>query len=453
LQVGYREELLDIVQDNRQYEEARADAEMELACSASVGFGCRKSIEECLERVWRAALIGDIKAQMVVCRLYEAHGKEIPADLDSIEGSRDSGTPAESPEREEERENVEMSDDDSLGRSGRESIEVDGGYSTPQAEDTAMGDGEEDEMESEDSETSDREMFSPGGRPSFLKAYCELSKIMLEQVRIGQTSNAAWYNWHVRTFQNANATRPVNARVIVYGKEFAGLKDRHLLGYLEANWSRYRAGERIIQVCGAEGRNQEHSLLHWVVTCGHNPLFYRLFDLGFDVDAVDSDQLTLLNTACYYGNAEAAKFLITKGANATMADRGGGHPLHWLWMFEEPVAAEICDLLIKTAGADVNSSMDEVLRIEDHCLLITGTPLHAAVAARCPHAIELLIAHGANVNIRPTEDSLTPVELAAQLHCSEIVRLLLDRGARLEGKIPNGWALHQVGALVTPLYR
>lgn len=473
MQVEYRQELFDIVQNKERYEEDRADAEMELACTATVGFGCRKSVEECLERVWKAALLGDVKAQMVVCRLYEAHGKEIPTDYDfdsvmdseassdSLEASHYSDTSAKFPESEEELENLENLEmtkaDECLEMSEREPMEVDGGYLVPYTESTAMGDGpgdmEEDEMESEDSETSDCQMYSPGGRPSYLKEYCRLSKVLLDQVRIGQISNAAWYNLHVQIFQTANATKNVNVQVIVYGKKFAGLKDKLLLGYLKANWSRYRAGERTIQVCGVEGRNQEHTLLHWIVTCGHNWLLYRLFDLGFDVDAVDEEQRTLLNTACYHGNAEAANFLITKGADASIADSGGSHPLHWLWMFKEPVATEICSLLVNTAGADVNSSMDVVIRIDDHYLPISDTPLHAAVAARCPHAIELLIAHGANVNIRPTDDSLTPLELAAQLHCSEIVKLLLDRGATLKSKIPNGWALHRVGALVIPLYR
>lgn len=72
---------------------------------------------------------------------------------------------------------------------------------------------------------------------------------------------------------------------------------------------------------------------------------------------------------------------------------------------------------------------------------------------RSPCVIEQLITHGANVNLRPTENSFTPVELAAQLHCSEIVRLLLDRGARLESATPGGWALNQVGTLVNPFCR
>jgi hypothetical protein len=466
--VGYREELLGIVQDNGRYQEDRADAEMELACSAACGFGCRKSIDDCLDRVWSAAVLGSVKAQMAICRFYEAHGKEIPADLhfsamsspeassESSSSSWGSVTSAKSPEREEEPDNMEiMRDDETFDSSEGDPMEVDGGRSGLSTGDTTRchedSEVDESEMGSEDMEMSGHQILSADPRPSYLKEYCHLSTAMLEAVRTERISNTDWYNWHVRTFEKAHATRRV--RVTIYGQEFSGLKDRQLPAFLTANWSRYQAGERTIQAHGPEGRYREYSLAHWVVACGQNQLLCTLLDLGLDVNAVDSDQLTLLDTACHYGNDKAAILLIDKGASAAITARAGCSPLHFLWMFDETVAAELCRLLIDVAGADVNSSMDEVLRIAHHFLVITGTPLHAAVAARCRHAIDLLIAQGANPNIRPTEDSLTPLELAARLHCSEIVSLLLDRGARLESSTPNGWALSQVGKFEIPLYR
>lgn len=69
-----------------------------------------------------------------------------------------------------------------------------------------------------------------------------------------------------------------------------------------------------------------------------------------------------------------------------------------------------------------------------------GTPLHAAAWAGHPDAIEVLLAHGADVNLADAS-GVTPLMAAATQGHDEVVRLLVRRSASLAATCPCGNAL------------
>jgi ankyrin repeat protein len=98
----------------------------------------------------------------------------------------------------------------------------------------------------------------------------------------------------------------------------------------------------------------------------------------------------------------------------------------------------VIDALI-AAGADANSTTK-----------LGVTPLHAAVRTRCAAAVRALLAHGADSRRRNGKGS-TPPHLAVQTtgrggsgssaareQQREIIRVLLEHGARLDDKDASG---------------
>lgn len=74
----------------------------------------------------------------------------------------------------------------------------------------------------------------------------------------------------------------------------------------------------------------------------------------------------------------------------------------------------------------------------EHRGLNNWTPLHQAIAFRCPAVAALLIERGADVNARTEIDNdETPLMLAAQVGLESVVCLLLSQGAERTAK--NRW--------------
>ncbi|HEY5538496.1 MAG TPA: ankyrin repeat domain-containing protein [Thermoplasmata archaeon] len=108
------------------------------------------------------------------------------------------------------------------------------------------------------------------------------------------------------------------------------------------------------------------------------------------VNAVSEEGFPPLGLAAYLGQAEAVKFLLSKGSDVN---------------FVAPATA--------------------------------FTALTGAVAGNHKIVVELLLAHGANVN-HVYEDGLTPLSEAAANGNAEIVKLLLANGANVHAKTKDG---------------
>ena len=76
------------------------------------------------------------------------------------------------------------------------------------------------------------------------------------------------------------------------------------------------------------------------------------------------------------------------------------------------------------SGADVNGEGEHGMTS------MKGTPLHQAVSQERHEIIELLIAKGANVNVRDMLFTLTPLDWAVKLNKTETIKLLQKHGGK-----------------------
>src|SRR5260370_28083654 len=133
--------------------------------------------------------------------------------------------------------------------------------------------------------------------------------------------------------------------------------------------------------------------------------------------------ITLLALAVSWGRAEAVDLLLEAGADPNLTRPHGVILATW------PTGD--CDLPILTSllrhGADANA-----VGLAEH------TPLVQAVRVRCYGAIGLLLDHGAALETRDP-DGLTVLAFAARMGDDRAVALLLERGAQLDAKNQVGF--------------
>jgi hypothetical protein len=75
-QAKYYTDLLRDVHDETVSRYKKGAKYLELAACASIGFGCKKSIDATLDHLHSANCLSDIVAQLIVPRLFQANGKE-----------------------------------------------------------------------------------------------------------------------------------------------------------------------------------------------------------------------------------------------------------------------------------------------------------------------------------------------------------------------------------------
>jgi ankyrin repeat protein len=172
------------------------------------------------------------------------------------------------------------------------------------------------------------------------------------------------------------------------------------------------------------------------------------------VNIANNNNESPLLLSAKHGQADIARFLISKGADVNKSDKKKWAPLHYAtWSSEE-----IVRLLIEK-GADVNlqNSAGETplfnyiyrgnIAMLDY-LLSNGadiniktnrgeTPLHHAAGKGNKNLVELLLSHGAQVNAL-TNFNFTPLHFAAIFGHEEIVKILIDQGAELNIKSNDG---------------
>lgn len=155
---------------------------------------------------------------------------------------------------------------------------------------------------------------------------------------------------------------------------------------------------------------------------------------------------TALHMAAAAWRRQVAELLIAHGADCRAPNRRGAEPLHYAadtnrW---DPTAqAELIEYLL-SVGADPNAVDSAGV-----------APLHRAVRTRSLAAVRALLDGGANSR-QPNKAGSTPLHLAVQttgrggsgsLQAREqqagIVRLLLERGARVTDRDNQGKAVHQ----------
>jgi hypothetical protein len=143
------------------------------------------------------------------------------------------------------------------------------------------------------------------------------------------------------------------------------------------------------------------------------PVIEKLLDDGADIDM--TLQRTALHAAAEHGNLEIVELLIDRGADVNLRDIHGRVPMFVASVNHRPEIA----MRLAEAGTDPS-------------LLTTGgsTLLMAAVRAEDLELARWALDHDVDVNAaRPKERHATALMMAARLGNSEMVELLLARGA------------------------
>lgn len=150
------------------------------------------------------------------------------------------------------------------------------------------------------------------------------------------------------------------------------------------------------------------------------------------VCAKDENGRTPLHLAAVEGNAEAARFLLSQGAEVEARDRWGLTPL-FVAIYEEPLILDrvpLVQLLIES-GADIQARD-----------AAGDTPLHMAALGETEIAA-LLLEHGADANA-VNDAGETPLHKAVQYPEEAIVSLLLRYGSSQERRNAVGLTPAQI---------
>ena len=136
---------------------------------------------------------------------------------------------------------------------------------------------------------------------------------------------------------------------------------------------------------------------------------------------------TALHYACMGGHVDIVLYLVERMPElVTIANDVGTVPLHWLVMFPDDGIGTITNVLLST---DTRNAFSRGLKIPFHFLWLRGPPIHWAVSCRNQKAVITLLEAGANVD--EEYQGYTALAKAVELHCPEIVHILLEHGARL----------------------
>ena len=183
-------------------------------------------------------------------------------------------------------------------------------------------------------------------------------------------------------------------------------------------------------------------LLHVAASCGFLPLLKWLVGLFPQlINHLNPSGESPLFHACRAGQLEALRFLLKKGADASLENPAGVGPVHWLVNFDDDVVPEILTALKKNGG-NVEACALRPLEYVCHDIEFTsaytevfcrGTPMHWAVCKNRPKLMEDLIAQGALFHpsmfpkgFQTKEKDMPPNYLAAKLHHYECVEVLIN---------------------------
>lgn len=159
-----------------------------------------------------------------------------------------------------------------------------------------------------------------------------------------------------------------------------------------------------------------NTALHEAASRGNTEISELLVKRGADVRAKNKVGWSPLHKAVYNGHDSVVKFLLDNGAEVNAKDANDDTPLHVAAVRGRMGSAQI--LLEK--GANIKTKDKD-----------GWAPIHAAVQKGHVKLVNLLINKGADVNVKNT-DGRTPLFFACEQGEDVIVKLLLQSGADVE---------------------
>jgi ankyrin repeat protein len=170
-------------------------------------------------------------------------------------------------------------------------------------------------------------------------------------------------------------------------------------------------------------------------------LIQLLLKHGVDPNTANADGETPLHLVARAGNIEAAKALLKAGARVDPREKFGEQtPLMWAVTRRHPAMA---DFLLQN-GADVNArsavrDYQRVATAESRAKSLDRggfTPLLYAARENCRECIDVLLKHGADVNL-PDPSGVVPMVIAIINGNTDIARRLIEAGADV-----NQWDIY-----------
>jgi len=164
------------------------------------------------------------------------------------------------------------------------------------------------------------------------------------------------------------------------------------------------------------------SVLHKAVTGGNIEIVKTLLAHGVDPNVRSGTEETPLHCISSKASVELVELLLSAGADVNATDYGDHSVLH----SARYASADIISLLLQN-GANVHHF---------DCL---GKPiLQSAAFYGATELARQLIEHGADVNVRSTDDDSTPLHSAASRNHVAIVELLIGNGAEINARTDHG---------------
>lgn len=165
---------------------------------------------------------------------------------------------------------------------------------------------------------------------------------------------------------------------------------------------------------------------------GYVRIVRLLLQHGADPNNEDDGKYTPLHLAASNGHEECAESLIGAGANVDASTSSGVTPIHYAVQGRH---ARVVQLLVQ-AGAEVNCFRNPLLLIaaDDGSADVVRVLLDANAPTDCRASIKVMINKDADV-----EDTLTPLHLAASKGHTEVVELLLAHGADVNSRTAKLW--------------
>ena len=204
--------------------------------------------------------------------------------------------------------------------------------------------------------------------------------------------------------------------------------------------------------------NNKCNLLHDAALHGDFHKMDSLLSLGVPLDSRDYEGVTPLMYAAGYGQLQAVKYLLAKGADPSLQSNKGCNLLHWALQGGDPVIIELMLSHVPSIDSRIKGGVTALMIAALHgrlqavqYLLEKGADpslhsnsgwnlLHCASQGDNSYIIELMLSHVPSIDSRNNE-GVTALMIAAAQGNLQAVQCLLEKGADPSLQDNDGWNL------------